>query len=599
MKFLKNQEKKQLIGNLNKKNKIFPFSKLMRWIICLLFIINSFYLFGQKINLEILSDDSKVELKYKKEISQPKESDKEVQKVFKQLYEKGYLSAIVKDKKTSENKIEIKLELGPVFSFGEIKKGNAEEQLLNKIGFREKIYHKKILSQTLIAELAEKTLRYYEENGYPFATFSLDSGNIEQNKFSASIKIEKNKLYKIDSIIIKGGAKIKKYYIENYISICEGDIYNEKLISLIDQRMKELSFAELIKPTEVVFTKTQCYIYIYIKEKKASQFNGVLGILPDNNTGKITITGDARIRLKNAIRNGELFDLNWRKLNTDIQDMRININYPFLFKSSFGFDGLFKLYKKDTTFLELNQNAGLLYLLNSGNFLKLSFNFQSSVLLTPGMFSNSTSLPEFADVNSVMYGIGTKIEKLDYRLNPTKGFLIETELRVGQKNIKKNSELNENVYENINLKTAKYFLSFQGDLYFSFLKRTTLKIANQTGWLENENLFVNELFRLGGIRTLRGFNEESLFASFYSIGTVEFRYLLEQNSNIYVFYDHSYYERKMLNEYFHDTPYSFGAGISFQTKAGIFSMNYALGSEQGNAIQFRGAKVHFGFTNYF
>jgi hypothetical protein len=55
----------------------------------------------------------------------------------------------------------------------------------------------------------------------------------------------------------------------------------------------------------------------------------------------------------------------------------------------------------------------------------------------------------------------------------------------------------------------------------------------------------------------------------------------------------------MRNSYFHDIPYSFGAGISFQTKAGIFSMNYALGSEQGNPIQFRGAKIHFGFINYF
>jgi outer membrane protein assembly factor BamA len=279
--------------------------------------------------------------------------------------------------------------------------------------------------------------------------------------------------------------------------------------------------------------------------------------------------------------------------------MRININYPFLFKTSFGFDGLFKLYKKDTTFLELNQSAGILYLLKSGNFLKVSFSHQSSVLLSPAMFSTSTVLPEFADVNSSMYGIGTKIEKLDYRLNPTKGFFVEADLRAGRKNIKKNNALNESLYEDIRLITAKYFLSLQADFYLSLLKRTTFKISNQLGWLENENLFVNELFRLGGIRTLRGFNEESLFASFYTVGTIEFRYLLEQNSNIYVFFDQCYYERKMRNSYFHDIPYSFGAGISFQTKAGIFSMNYALGSEQGNPIQFRGAKIHFGFINYF
>lgn len=571
----------------------------MRWIICLLSFSILIDLHGQKLKLEIISENSSIEFKYKKEISNVKESEKELQKVILQLFEKGYLSAYVKNKDIQTEKIKIIIEAGTEFTFGEIRKGNAEEQLLSKIGYREKIYHHKILSQKAIGNLARKVISYYEENGYPFVSFTLDSAELKGNQFFASLKIEKNSLYKVDSLIIKGSARIKENYIENYISIKEGDLYNEKLIVSIDQRLKELPFVQWIKPTEVVFTKTQCLVYIYINEKKASQFNGILGILPDNTTGKITITGDARIRLKNTLRSGELFDLNWRKLNSDVQDMKINLNYPFLFKSSFGFDGIFKLYKKDTTFLELNQNAGLLYLLKSGNFLKLTFNYQSSFLLTPSMFESAQSLPEFADVNSTMYGIGTKIEKLDYRLNPTKGFVIDADLRAGKKTIKKNTELDETLYENIVLKSVKYFATFQGDFYFSIIKRTTIKLASQVAWLENENLFVNELFRLGGIRTLRGFNEESLFASFYTVGTIEFRYLLEQNSNIYVFFDQSYYERKMRNSYFHDIPYSFGAGISFQTKAGIFSMNYALGSEQGNPIQFRGAKIHFGFVNYF
>lgn len=571
----------------------------MRLILFCLILTSFSKVNGQKMSLEIVTEIPKQEFKYKKDVLSEKESDKEIKKVFQQLYENGYLSAYISEKSVMGNIIHVKIEAGNEYLFGKLRKGNAEEELLSKIGYREKILLNKTLTEKAIAQLAEKVIRYYEENGYPFASFGLDSADFIGNQFSASLKIEKNKLYKVDSIIIKGDARIKKNYIENHISIREGEIYNEKLVSAIDQRLKELSFAEWIKPTEVVFTKTQCLVYIYINEKKASQFNGILGILPDNVTGKITLTGDARIRLKNSLHSGELFDLNWRKLNTDVQDMRINVNYPFLFKSSFGFDGLFKLYKKDTTFLELNQGVGILYLLKSGNFLKLSFNHQSSALLSPEMFSSATILPEFADVNSAMYGIGTKFEKLDYRLNPSKGFSLEIDFRAGKKNIKKNTALDEALYDNITLSTSKYFLNFQGDVFHSFLKRTTFKIGTQVGWLENENLFVNELFRLGGIRTLRGFNEESLFASFYTVGTIEFRYLLEQNSNIYVFFDQCYYERKMQNSYFHDKPYSFGAGMSFQTKAGIFSMNYALGSEQGNPIQFRGAKIHFGFINYF
>lgn len=571
---------------------------MMRYL-TLVFIIMSCITQAQKIDLNIQSDLSSYHPKYKTSCKDLKESNREINKTFNELYAEGYLSAKITRDSINEKSREIYITTGPIYKTGQISKGNAEEKMLSFIGYREKIYSQKILSQRLISDLANKIIRYYENNGYPFIQFQLDSIRLLENKMSASLKINKNRFCKIDSLIIKGNAKISKAFIENYIDVKEGGIYNEKNIQNIDTRIKEIAFLELIKPTEVVFTETQCFIYIYINDKKASSFNGVLGLLPDNITGKITITGDARIRLKNTLHAGELLDFNWRKLNTNVQDMRININYPFLFKSQFGVDGLFKLYKKDTTFIELNTKASLQYLLKTGNFLKVSYQQQNTTLISPSMFSSATSLPTFSDVKTSSYGIGTKFEKLDYRLNPRSGFSFEVDLQVGFKNIKKLPELNDSLYQDIQLKTVKYGIESEFSYYIPVFKRATFKIGNSTAWLENENLFTNELYRLGGIRKLRGFNEESIFASFYSISTLEFRFLLEQNSNIYLFTDYCYYENKIIGNYTHDTPVSFGAGISFQTKAGIFTMNYAIGKEKENPFLLRGAKIHFGFINYF
>ena len=101
------------------------------------------------------------------------------------------------------------------------------------------------------------------------------------------------------------------------------------------------------------------------------------------------------------------------------------------------------------------------------------------------------------------------------------------------------------------------------------------------------------------MRTLRGFDEESINASLFGIATFEYRFLLERNSNLYLFGDYAYYERNVLNAHFSDRPIGFGAGIRFQTKPGIFSINYALGSQQGNPVLLKSAKIHFGFVNYF
>ena len=169
----------------------------------------------------------------------------------------------------------------------------------------------------------------------------------------------------------------------------------------------------------------------------------------------------------------------------------------------------------------------------------------------------------------------------------------------GTKNIRKNPKLDSSVYTKLILHSTQYNADFEGSFFIPFAKRSTFKIGNQSGFLYGQSIFQNELFRIGGLKTLRGFNEESIYASAFSIFTLEYRFILEQNSYLYLFGDGAWYENSNVNQYTHDTPYGFGAGISFETKAGIFSINYALGKQFNNPIELRNGKIHFGIVNYF
>jgi hemolysin activation/secretion protein len=57
------------------------------------------------------------------------------------------------------------------------------------------------------------------------------------------------------------------------------------------------------------------------------------------------------------------------------------------------------------------------------------------------------------------------------------------------------------------------------------------------GVLSSPNIFRNELFQIGGYRLLRGFDEESIFATQYGVGTVEYRFLSGLNSYFFAFAD--------------------------------------------------------------
>ncbi len=288
-------------------------------------------------------------------------------------------------------------------------------------------------------------------------------------------------------------------------------------------------------------------------------------------------------------------------MQASTQDLKTRFIFPFLFKTPFGIDANFKLYKKDSTYLEVNPNIGIQYHLSGENYFKVFVNRKQLTLINTKGLAGLTTLPPYADITSSLYGISLKMEKLDYRLNPRKGYSIIGTIGAGNKIIKKNDKLDANIYKNMKLNSAQYSAELEADVFLPIKNRSTIKFGNKSAYLYNENLFQNELFRVGGLKTLRGFDEESISASAYSIFTLEYRFLFEENSYIFFFGDGAYYENKSISFTGdgYDTPFGFGTGISFETKAGIFSINYALGKQFNNPIDLKTGKVHFGIVNYF
>ena len=538
-------------------------------------------------------------LSYKKSFTTKEARNRELQQILFIAFDNGYLAAQYDSLKEDSVLMTAHLNFGEKYKWAYLKSGNVDEGILSQIGFREKIYQNKPVFFKDVKKMQEALIRYYENNGYPFASVKLDSIEINGPELSAVLNLSKNQLEKIDSVIIQGNAKIATVYMYNYLGIKPGSLYNESQLKKVNTRIAELPFIRSTRPANVVFTQRYNKLFLYIEKRRASQFDGIVGILPDNATGRILFTGDVRLNLQNGLGRGEMIDLNWRRLETQTQDLKMRLVYPFVLKSPLGIDYNFKLYKKDTTFLDVNQNMGIQYLLIGGNYFKIFYNNKISSLLSTEGLEFITTLPSVIDMKTNLYGVGSKYERLDYRLNPRKGFYTLANVSAGTKSIKKNAKVNTVAYEGIKLNSTLYTADFDGILFVPFFSRMTIKLETQAAFLYGKTTFQNELFRIGGLKTLRGFDEESIYASSYSIFKLECRYLLEQNSYMYVFGDGAWYENRNVNSYIRDTPYGFGAGISFQTKAGIFSINYALGSQFNNPIQLRSGKIHFGIVNYF
>ncbi len=575
-----------------------------RYLFLLAFAMPCALLRAQGVQLKIVSADGEKQLSkinYSKRSNSKPDAIKQLSGVLSALQYQGYLLASADSIEQDSLSVQAFLTVGDQFKSANIRLGNLDPGLASKLGISEKLYFNKPFRYKEVAVSIEKIIAYYENNGYPFVTVKLDSVETHGNLISGVFNVRRNKFFKLDSVKVIGDAKIHRGFLERYLGVKEGMPYDETSISQVSSKIKQLAFISEKQPPRVQLTERNNKLLLFLDKKNASQFDGIIGLLPDADTKKTIVTGDVKLKLVNGIlRNGETFDLEWRRLRTQTQDFNGRVIYPYLFGTPIGIDYNLKIYRKDSTFLDLTNNIGLQYYFEGLNNFKVYYKQRNTNIISTAGLDFVTTLPEYADITTQSYGVGTTYEKLDYRFNPHKGIALIVNAQTGVRTIRKNPRINPVAYENTLLKSTQYQFESTLSGYIRLVGHNVLRLGLQAASVfGNSTVFRNELLRIGGLKTLRGFDEESIYASAYVIPTVEYRFLFAQNSNLLLFAEGAWYENNSNHSYMHDTPVSVGAGINFETKAGILSLTYALGNQLGNGFDARSGKIHFGLTALF
>lgn len=477
---------------------------------------------------------------------------------------------------------------GEKYFWQKIETDSAESIFLKRNNVNLSRFEKKIFTQPTTKKMLSQVLLSYEKNGYPFTEVNLDKTTFQENTVSTYIKINKGNLYTIDSIKTSGKAKLSSSILYNLIDIHPNDIYNEQRIIQIEQKLKNVPYLRLSKPVEVQYFEEKAKILLEIEPQKANQFNGIIGFVPNNDiTNKLLLTGELKLLLYNQLSIGERLNFNWQKIDQYSQKADANVSMPYFFNFPLGFEATIDLNKKDTSYLNVNSNTAIVYHISGESSVKVFYKNKTSNVL-------SETIQNITDFRTNLIGFGVNFQNLDYIFNPAKGINFSINIGAGSK--QNNSETPENQTQIESISDIQFFKTIKGNLVFKLRNQSALlKLYNET----NYDFYENEAFRIGGLKTLRGFDEESIFATSYSIFTAEIRYLFEENSAIYLFSDGGYVEKNLTTGFVSDTPLGIGAGLDFETRAGIFTISYALGKQLGNPFSVRSAKIHFGIISRF
>jgi len=523
------------------------------------------------------------------------------------LQQAGYFQAYVQPLPTTDSLVyRVEVYPGPPFRWAYLQPGNLDPIMQAQSGYREELFLQQPFHYADFQQLIENCLEYSESHGYPFASVRLKDIKIDRQEVSATLDYQSGPLIRFGELNVVGTERVNPEFLEAYLGIRTGTIYSETKVRQITSRLQLLPYLSLEGPVETRFQNEVADLYLSLSYQHTNQIDGILSVLPDaGRDGELLLTGELNILLRNLGRTGKTLLLNWQRLQVASQKLTIAYDHPNLLRSPFGVGFDFSLLKEDTLFLNRNVNLNVSYVCGSSQRITVFGDWRSSRLTGESSFTSETVALPLADVSIRGGGIRYEWNQVDRLLFPRRGYTLSVFGRGGRKSVsfwtKEDTQNDELTYQ------TEESSQWAGELSFAqhYMLGGSVGLFHRLrgAGLLDQQLFLNELYRLGGLKSLRGFTDNWFFASQYALSNLELRWLLEPESAVpsylFAFYDQAWLREEYQDYHDIDVPLGLGAGISVSTRAGLFSLVYALGKSQDQVLNFNASKVHFGYINRF
>lgn len=348
--------------------------------------------------------------------------------------------------------------------------------------------------------------------------------------------------------------------------------FNQETVKELYKDLNSFDFITQTKYPEILFTTDSTKIYTYIEQKKANTFDGYIGFSNDENK-KVNINGYLDLQLTNTLHAGEKFSLYWKSDGNQQKTFNTKLEIPYIFQSPIGIKAQLNIFKQDSTFQNTKTEIDLGYYLNYNSKIYLGYQTTESSDIQN---INNTTISDFK--NSYLIA-NYELNKLD----PTNDLMpkkINLNLLLGYGNrttstLPDTEPTSKQFYTNLN---ASYNFELNEKNYFN--------INSQNFYLNSKNYISNELFRFGGMNSIRGFLDNSLQSNLNSLILTEYRYLFSKKAYINTIIDYGIYQDlttqtnpKKINKLI-----GFGIGTLVETVNGLFKITLTNGVQNKDQI---------------
>ncbi|MDI1257308.1 MAG: BamA/TamA family outer membrane protein [Flavobacterium sp.] len=422
------------------------------------------------------------------------------------------------------------------------------------------------------------TLNELERKGYSLAKLRLDNFRKVKNSLYAELKLDLGLKRQVNDIVINGYDKFPEGHKANIKRMYRNKVFNQENLKKIHDNFEQFRFVRQTKYPEILFTKDTTKVYVYLEKAKPNKFEGFVGFSNNENTN-VKLNGYLDLLLVNALNSGEEFTLYWKSDGNDQKTFNVGLELPYVFKSRFGLKTALNIFKQDSTFQNTKTAIDIGYYFNYNTRLYLGYQATESSDIQN---QNSSSISDFTNAY-----LTSHFEFLDFN---TDDFLFPEKTRILLRAGigKRDSKLDTN---------NQYFLNFDIKHAIYLSEKSSLNLQTQNYYLKSDQYIINELFRFGGINSIRGFNENSLQANLFTSLLTEYRYKITPSLYAHTILDYAHFNDKTNN--LSRNLLGLGVGFGILTKNGLLHIIYANGSANHQQIKLSNSIVHISFKTNF
>ncbi len=436
------------------------------------------------------------------------------------------------------------------------------------------------LTERLILSQVNEILTELTDDGFPFVKVTVvpDSVCEDSETISANLdfRVDRGSFTRLRRIEFPGAVLTQSRLLRLESRLGSRDVFSRMKLKQALERLARLPYIDYVgEPRLVKAGAGLVNLQIPVKERRVNRLAGALSTAP----GRDEPTGEIRIHFGNILGTGRKLKAEWLGLDPTRRGILVSYREPWIL--GYPWHAVLELeqWTEDTLSTTTRYKFGLEWEPSD----RLIFTGSAASERIGG--SNDSTTSETGSRSIWLEG-GVSYDRFDHTWNPKWGYGAGISSAAGFR------RWDDSERDDSRLRREAAAVSAAQLLF----KNIVLFERFETRDVSGSGIVLEELVRIGGIGSIRGYMESVILARGACWGTAELRWRPDRNGYLGLFGDVGYIYRKDARvKPKKEIPVSFGLTSVLITKAGILGLDLALATGE----PLRNARLHVRLEGWF